>query len=192
MAHDSKSKTSKEVVGIFIETDALEKALDELQTSGFGRTQLGLLADDKTVSQRLGPLFRRVQSPEGDRDDPPTDWIREQSTGDAVHGLLGGLIFGGAATAAGALIAIVGVFGGAILTAGVGAAAVGGLGAVLATIISKDDAEYLQEQIDRGRVLLLVRTADPAEEETAIEILSRCSPVEPRVYDINPSRTENG
>lgn len=184
MASHETSRTVKEAVGVFFDPETLERAIDDLRSSGFQRTDLGVLADERTVTQRLDHLYARVTDSKGDPDKPPVDWIREESMGDAVHGLLGGVIFAGAATAAGTVIATVGLLGGAVLTAGVGAAAVGGLGAVLAAIIAKSDAEYLQEQVDRGHLLLFVRTRDSAGENRAIGILSKHSPFEARVYKL--------
>ena len=184
MAPSEGSNTVREAVGIFLDVGTLENAIDELRHAGFGRTDLGLLADEHTVSQTLGRLYARVNDPKNDPNKPPIDWIRAESMGDVVHGLVGAVVFAGAATAAGAVIATVGLFGGAIVTAGVAAVSVGGLGAVLAGIITKNDAEYLQEQIDRGHVLLIVRTRDLAHESRAVEILSKHSPFETRVCSI--------
>jgi hypothetical protein len=56
------------------------------------------------------------------------------------------------------------------------AGAAGGLiGSILAKRLGDHHAHYLQEQLDRGRLLLWVRTWDPEHENRAVEILSKCS-----------------
>ncbi|MDX1425992.1 MAG: hypothetical protein R3322_22810 [Kiloniellales bacterium] len=192
MAQDMGSETVKEAVGVFLDTDSLCKAIEELRDAGFARSELGVLAREPILKERLGSLFTRVDDPEGDPNTPPVDWIRHESMGDAVHGLVGGVAFAGAATAAGTAIATVGLFGGAILTAGVAAAAVGSLGAVLAAIIAKSDAEYLQEQIDRGHLLLFVRVRDAARERRASEILAKHALFEPKVHSVETAKSPAG
>ena len=69
-----------------------------------------------------------------------------------------------------------------VASAGVVAAAVTGTaiaGALLGTVLShwldKSHAEHLQEQLDRGGLLLWVRTPDPETQQRALAILTRHS-----------------
>ena len=44
---------------------------------------------------------------------------------------------------------------------------------MLALIIHESDADYLEEQVDEGHLLLFVRTRDAEREAKAVEILSK-------------------
>jgi hypothetical protein len=55
----------------------------------------------------------------------------------------------------------------------------------MSAIIHKGDAEYLEEQIDDGRLLLFVRTAGADEERLALETLSKHDPLDTRMLTIH-------
>lgn len=65
------------------------------------------------------------------------------------------------------------MLGGALLAALSGVLAVGAVGALVAYIIHQSDADFLQEQVEEGRLLLFVRAKDAASEGRAVEILKR-------------------
>ena len=88
----------------------------------------------------------------------------------------------GAAVAGGAIV----VSGGTLLAALSAAAMTGGLGgfagAILAKWVGDHQAQYLQDQIDRGGLLLWVRTQDVDDEKRAVEILRKHSGTEVHVH----------
>jgi hypothetical protein len=102
------------------------------------------------------------------------DFRDAEAIGGAEGGLIGGLMYVGAATAAGAIVS-----GGTLaagITAAVLAGAAGGLiGSILAKWVGARHAHYLQEQMDRGGLLLWVRTWDAEDERRAVEILRKPS-----------------
>jgi hypothetical protein len=57
-------------------------------------------------------------------------------------------------------------------------------GALVATIIHQSDAEYLQQQVDEGRILLFVRLTDTRREQQAMDVLIRHSGVDVKMYDV--------
>jgi len=78
-----------------------------------------------------------------------------------------------------------------VASAGVVAAAVTGtalagalIGTVLTRWLGKHHAEHLQEQLDRGGLLLWVRTPDAAAEQRALEILTRHSAHDVHIHDL--------
>lgn len=96
--------------------------------------------------------------------------------------MIGGLVYVGAAVAAGVVVASGGTLS-AIITAVVLAGGTGGLlGSVLATWLGDHHARYLQEQIVRGGLLLWVRTRTDADERRAIGILTKHSAGEVHVH----------
>jgi len=184
MAGDKGSRTVREAVGVFADTKLLQDAVDDLKSSGFDQAEIGLLAGEFAVKQRLGELASTTNESSGVPNAPHTDFVAKESIGDAVHGLFGGLKFMGAAAAGGAVVATAGILGGAIATAAAGVAAVGTVGAVLAALIGEDDAENLERQIDSGHLLLFVRTRDPTREKLATGILSKHSAIDVRLLSV--------
>jgi hypothetical protein len=174
----------REAVGIFFDADHLQAAIDDLLSAGFVHHDLGLLAGEHTVRESLGHLYSDANQATGDPDAPRIAFVRKGSIGDALHAWLGSLFFAGATTAAGAAVASAAVLGGSLLAAATGAATIGGIGAALALIIRENDAEYLEQQVDEGHLLLFVRTRDPAREKQATEILARHSAYDPRVHSV--------
>ena len=49
--------TLREAVGVFTSADDLQEAIDELQSSGFHRAELSLLANEEAVNEKLGGGF---------------------------------------------------------------------------------------------------------------------------------------
>jgi hypothetical protein len=183
MGSKDSSNTIREAVGIFFEIDHLHEAVDELVASGFSFEDLGLLAGQDTVRQRLGEFYSEVNESAGGPEGPSTAFVAEKSMGDTVHAFLGTLFFVGTTAASGAAVASAAVLGGSLVPAVAGAAAMGAIGGALALIIHQSDAEHLEEQVDEGHLLLFVRTEDADEEASAVDILSRHGAFEAKVYD---------
>jgi hypothetical protein len=129
-------------------------------------------------------LYEDANQSAGDPDGPRLAFVRKGSMGDALHAWLGSLFFAGATTAAGAAVVSAAVLGGSLLAAGAGALALGGIGAALALIIHEGDAEYLEQQVDEGHLLLFVRTRDGAPEKLALEILTRHAAYDARIHSV--------
>jgi hypothetical protein len=85
---------------------------------------------------------------------------------------------------AGAVVASGGALAAAITAAAIGGGAGGMAGIGLSSFISQHHADYLQEQLDKGGLLLWVRTRDAAHEERAKEILSRHSAHDVHVHGV--------
>jgi len=172
---DAERKTSevREAVGVFADADAFQDAIDDLLSSGFDRAELTLLAAKRTVVEKLGHPYEKVAELEDNPAVPRVSYISTEDIGDAEGGLIGGLLYVGAA--AGCFIAS----GGALVPA-IAAAAVGGgvgalIGSVLAKLVGDRHARHLQEQLDQGGLLLWVRTRDADREKRAADILAKHS-----------------
>lgn len=167
--------TIAEAVGIFHRTDDFKAAIDELLSSGFHRSQLGLLAEASTLEEKLGHRYREVRPLADDPATPRSAYVSPEAIGDAEGGLIGGLVYVGAAAAAGAVVASGGTLA-AIVTVVVLAGGTGALlGSVLATWLGDHHARYLQDQINRGGLLLWVRTRTSDDERRAVDILEKHS-----------------
>ncbi len=184
MAKESVRETRTEAVAVFDDADSLEAAIDELMSHGFDRADISLLASETAVEEKLGHRFEKVSELEDDDRVPRSAYVSTESRGDAEGGLIGGLMYIGALAAAGATVASGGTLGAAIA----GAAAMGGagglIGAVLAKYIEDQHAVHLEEQIDRGGLLLWVHTRDSAHETKAKQILKKHSAHDVHLHEL--------
>jgi hypothetical protein len=181
-----ETEAISEAVGIFHRSEELQAAIDDLLSSGFHRSELSLLAGASAVEEKLGHLYRRVGPLADDPAVPRSAYVSPEAIGDAEGGLIGGLIYVGAAVAAGVVVASGGSLA-AIIAAVVVAGGTGGLlGSVLASWLGEHHGSYLQEQIERGGLLLWVRTRTIADEKRALGILKKHSASEVHVHRLPP------
>lgn len=187
MGKQADGNTIREAVGIFFNSDQLEAAIADLKAAGFEAREIGLLAGEFTVKEHLGHLYEKVNKEEDDPGAPNKAFVAKQSVGDTAHALFGTLHIVGTAVAGGVVVASAGILGGAIGALVASTAVFGGVGAVLGGIIHKSDADYLEEQVEEGHLLLFVRTEDAEAELKAIDILDKHSAFDPRVHTV-PAR----
>jgi hypothetical protein len=173
----------REAVGIFFDSEHLHAAVDELVSSEFNFDDLGLLAGQYTVRQRLGDFYNEVNESADTSEGPSIAFVADKSMGDTVHAFLGTLFFVGTTAASGAVVASAAVLGGALLPAVAGVAVLGAVSGAMSLIIHQSDAEHLEQQVDEGHLLLFVRTPDAVKEAKAVDILSRHGAFEAKVYD---------
>ena len=181
----SKNEPSiREAVGIFFNAEHLKDAIKNLLASGFEPEELGLLASQQVVERSLGDLYARTNEGADLPQAPAIAFIGRESIGETANTLGGSLFFVGTSGVMGAVVASAAVFGGALLAAVGGIVGVGVVGALVATIIHQSDAEYLQQQVDEGRILLFVRMIDTRREQQAMDVLIRHSGVDVKMYDV--------
>jgi hypothetical protein len=184
LAMDEQQDAIREAVGVFASANDLQAAIDELLSSGFHRAELSLLASEQTVNKKLGSGFANARAVQDDPVVPRTAYVSSEAIGDAQGGIVGGLVYAGATVAAGAVV----FSGGAIVTAIVAATLVGGAGGVVGALLAKwlgdNHAQYLQTQVDHGRLLLWVRTRDAEAEDRAVNVLTRHSSRDVHVHTL--------
>jgi hypothetical protein len=185
------SKTAKkgdslyrEAVAVFDTAESLELAIEALESNGFDRADISLLADAKTVEEKLGHRYKKVDDLEDDPNVPRTAFVSTASIGDAEGALVGALSYVGAVAAAGAMVATGGTLAAAIAAAMMSGTASGLVGTALASVIDFRHAEYLQDQLAHGGLLLWVRTPDAVHELRAIEILQAYSAHDVHVHTV--------
>lgn len=183
MAIGKHEPTVREAVGIFHNAESLRGAIEALLAANFGFDEIGLLASEQVVEQSLGDLYVRTNSASDSPNAPAIAFVRREAAGDAARTHSGGLMFVGASGAAGAVVASSALLGGALLPAVGAVIGVGLVGAFVASFIHQSDAEYLQQQIDEGHLLLFVRV-DPEREQEALGILKRHSGLDVKIYEV--------
>jgi len=180
----------REAVGVFISASDLQAAIDELLSSGFHRAELSLLAGEDAVNDKLDGHYLSVGAAADDPAIPRTAYVSPEAIGDAQGGMVGGLAYAGAIVAAG----VIAVSGGTIAATVIAATLVGGAGGLVGSILAKwlgdNHAHYLQTQIDRGGLLLWVRTRDAKAEDRATDILKRHSSRDVHVHTLSTEIAE--
>jgi hypothetical protein len=173
-----------EVVGVFSSEEALQGAIDELLTSGFDRAELSLLASEAAVKEKLGHRYQKVRELEDDANVPAAAYVSPESIGDAEGATIGALVYVGAGVLMGPVAAAGGSIAAIAAAALAGGTVGGGIGAFLAGLIGKQHADYVQEQLDHGGLILWVRAWDKAREVKAFNILQQHSGRDVHIHEI--------
>lgn len=174
-------QTVTEAVAVFHDVPSLDAAVEDLRKAGFKRSDISLLASEEAVEKKLGHRYEKVEELEDEPDAPRVTYRTPAALGESEDVLIGSLTYLPAVVAAGTVVASAGIVAAAVT----GTALAGALiGTVLARWIDKQHAEHLQEQLDRGGLLLWVRTPDQAAERRALEILTRHSAHDVHIHEL--------
>ena len=175
MSVDKKKIPVREAVAVFYHLKTLQDAIDELESSGFDRADLSLVAGVQAVEEKLGHAYTRVEELEDDPKVPTVAYIPNESIGEAEGALIGAPMFIAAATTAGIMAVAAGPIALTIAAVAAAGAAGGILGTVLAAMLDRHHAEYLDEQINHGGLILWVRARDEDHGKRAVKILKKHS-----------------
>jgi hypothetical protein len=180
----ASSVTIREAVGVFHDWSSLQAAVDELQASGFDRSELSLLAGEHAIEEKLGHVYQKVKDLEDDPKVPRTAYAGRDSMVEARVGVIGGLAYVGALAAVGVIVAS----GGTVAAAIIGAVAAGGGGGLIGSVASRwfgrDRAKEIQAQLDKGGLLLWVRIRDGDHEQRAVKVLGKHSADDVHVHEV--------
>jgi hypothetical protein len=180
----TRSYPAREVVGVFSNPDALEAAVDELAIAGFDRAAISILATDPKAREQIDRFYRGVRDIEDSGRAPVEAFVSRHSLSEAKAAIVGiPLYIGGFAGAAG-VAATGGALALAIAATLGGAAAGAGLGALLAVAIAHHRSAGVNEQLNKGGLVLWVTVADPEESESAIATLTKAGARDVHVHEI--------
>jgi hypothetical protein len=186
MAASKSSDTVCEAVAVFPNEATLQAAIDELLSAGFDHGDVSLMASEDTVEEHLGHRYRKVTELEDRREAPHVAYVSPETRGDAEGAVIGtlmyvgaGVLMGPAAAAGGGLAALAAA---AALGGGAGAA----IGSILALYIDQKHADYIEEQVLRGGLVLWVRVCNGDAEKRALDILKRHSGKDVHVHRFAP------
>ena len=180
----------REAVGVFQSEKDLQAAIDDLLTHGFDRAEISLLASIPTVEKELGSHFRSVTELEDNDAVPTSVYIPTESIGDAQGGIIGTLVYVGALAAFAPVVVSGGALAAALLALAVGGGGGAAIGTVLAKIIGQHHADYIADQLEKGGLLLWVRTWDEDDEKRAVDILSKHSGTDVHVHGLPAEHPE--
>lgn len=176
--------TVREAVGVFHDERSLQAAVDELLIAGFDRSKLSLLADQDAVEKKLGHLYDKVADLEEDPAVPSMAFVGIDSRTEAKGAMIGGLAYVGAVASAGLVVASQGTLIATLIWAAVAGGAGGLIGAALSRYMDRRHAQYVQQHLDRGGILLWVRTEDGGRERRVVDILKRHSAADVHVFEL--------
>lgn len=172
----------KEVVGLFTSVDDLQSAIRDLEGTAFPRHDISVMGNRGQLERVFGAKTVPPQLAMDNVDTPRQAPSRpeEQTIGTAA--MIGIPAYVGAMALA--------IAGGAVtFPAIISAAVIGGLGggtvgAVLAKLLGDRYNRHVEEQIDRGGLLLWVRTPDHDREEAAKRIMISRGGYDVHVHEI--------
>jgi hypothetical protein len=156
------TQTIREVVGAFADLETLDAAVYELETRGIDRAAFSLLASEEAVAQKLGHRYQQVKEVEDNPAVPRRTFFSRVSRLEAEYLPAPALASVGAITFAG-----IGTMLPAVIATGAGAL----IGAALGRLMHKRFAKRVQEQLQRGGLLLWVNVRNAHEEETALQVM---------------------
>ena len=165
----------REAVAVFHSADDLQNAIDKLLRSGFHRSALSLLANEAEVGEKLGHVYRKTTDLAADPAVPRTAYVSPEAIGDGQGAIIATLMYVAAGVLMGPVAAARGSFAALAAAAAIGGGAAGLLGTWLAKLIGDRHAMRIQGHLDRGGLLLWVRTWSRDQESRAVEILQQHS-----------------
>jgi hypothetical protein len=170
MASDDQPPV-REAVAYFHDAEALFGAISALESHGFDRAELSLLARESLLEGRLRTGYADIHAAE---DDPHA--ARQPVVDDTDVRQVRTLATGVAGAVAAQAAAGVTLLTGGIAAAALAALAAGGFAAALTTSLGRQagrgEQEFLAEQLARGGIILWVKTPTPAKERAAAAILT--------------------
>lgn len=174
----------REVVGIFDDVYHLRDAMTDLQQNGFMRQELSFLADEKTVREKMGRYYSKVHDIADDYRTPRAMFMPDEPVGEAEAAVIGVPLYVAAATATTVVVATGGTLLTALVAAGVAGLGAGAIGAVLARYIADHHAHHIQQQIEKGGMILWVHSRNPGQERKAREILQKHAATDIHIHDV--------
>jgi hypothetical protein len=173
----------REAVAIFDDAVSLEAAVADLRANGFAEDDLSILAGAEAIQEKLGHGYQEAEQAEDDSSAPREPVIPAPELAAHERNLTNVYAVMPILLSAGVVVATTGPL--AALAVG---ALVGGtlLSTTLAGLMDARYAEHLDEQLERGRVLLWVRIPGAAKEQTAVDVLKKHAGHGVHVHEIRP------
>jgi hypothetical protein len=175
------TRTVREAVAVLDDPGSLEAAVEALKAAGFPHDAISLLAERETVEEKLGHAYRRVEELEDDPEVPRTGFVSSRDVVRREGLVTSSMTVLPTLLAAGTVVASAG----AVAAAIVGTAVAGvSIGTALAHWMDRRHADWLESQVERGGILLWVRTPDEAAERTALGILREHSAHDIHIHEV--------
>ncbi|MDB5713768.1 MAG: hypothetical protein JWO15_1165 [Sphingomonadales bacterium] len=162
---------SREVVGTFHDVKALEEAANVLMSSGFDRSALSLIATEVVVQKQFGSRLTKVEKLEDHPDTPRIAYMNHDDVAIGRGALISGFSYLGAVVGTVAVLTSGGALLPAVAVAAAGGVGGGSLGALLGSWLNAETAKKISDEVERGGLILWVRTHSPDEDDQASDIM---------------------
>jgi VIT1/CCC1 family predicted Fe2+/Mn2+ transporter len=160
-----------EAVGVFDTFEDLQKAFYDLRMVGIHHSDISLLADEKTLKEKLGKAYWRSSDLEDDPQAPRAHFVSEEAIGELEGAIAGGFFFVGSYIAMAAMLTPASTLAASIAAIAIGGSPAAVIGTLLARRVGKHHKDYYARQIEHGGILLWVRVRDKEREELAVKIM---------------------
>lgn len=160
---------TKEVAGVFMSVQDLQSAIRDLEGSAFPRQDISVMGSREDLEEVFGSKTIEPSKALSDSRTPRQAPSRPEEQTIGVAGVIGGSAYIGAmgvALAAGAV-----TFPAILSAAVIGGLGGGTLGAILTRILGERYERHIQEQIQKGGLLLWARAPDMHKQELARQIM---------------------
>jgi hypothetical protein len=184
MAGTRIDSTQTEAVAVFHEVASFQAAIDDLLLAGFDHGDINVLAHEDTVKSKLGREYQSTAEFEDNPEAPRIGFVPEETIGDAEGAVIGAGMYLPAIAGSLAVVASGGTLLGAFAAAAIAGGAGGLIGAALAKRIGDQHAKHLDQHLNRGGLLLWVRTRDAEREKTALGILRKHSADDVHLHEL--------
>lgn len=171
MAGTRSVLTETEAVAVFHDVPSFQAAIDDLLLVGFDHGDINVLAHKDTIASKLGRDYRSTAELEEDPEAPRIGFVPVETIGDAEGAVIGAGVYVPAIAGSLAVVASGGTLLGAVVAAALAGGAGGLIGAAVARRIGSKHAKHLDQHLNRGGLLLWVRTRDAEHETKALDIL---------------------
>lgn len=172
----------KEAVGLFETMDQLQLAVKELERTDFPRDSISVLGHHDEMSKNFPHFDLSVEAYEDDPNVARQAPVRSEEKTIGATVLVGGAAYLGAMAAALSAGAV--TFPAIIAAAAIGGTGGAAIGGVLAKVFGDRYDHSIQEQIEKGGLLLWVRTPDEAKEQEAMRILNSFNARHVHIHEI--------
>ena len=160
-----------EVVGLFHTAKDMQAAIDELQTHGFDRADLSVMASEHAIEEKFKGTYVPVRDLEDRPDVPTMAYVSKEFLGAPEGALVGAFMYVPAVIGLAAVVASGGSLAAAIAAVAITTGAGGAIGAILARLIDRRYAHQIEEHLALGGLLLWAATRDKEHVETAMAVM---------------------
>ena len=184
MPEEAYSSSRTEAVAVFHDVPSFQAAIDDLLLAGFDSAEINVLAHEAAIRTKFGRAYTSTRELMDDPDAPRIGYVPDETIGDAEGAVIGAGIYIPAIAGSLAVVASGGTLLGAIAAAAIAGGAGGLVGAALARLIGHEHGKHLDQHLQRGGLLLWIRTRDAEHAEKALEILRRHTADSVHLHDI--------
>lgn len=172
----------RECVGLFLSAEDLQEAVRELESTAFPRQDISVMGTRAELMEVFGTKTIDPHMAMDNPDTPRAAPARPEEKTIGASAMVGVPAYVGAMSAAlsAGAVAFPAIVGAAVI----GGLSGGALGGILTKLFGDRDMRHYEEQIDRGGLLLWVRTPDRGREEVAVGIMRKWHALEVHVHDI--------